>query len=79
MTNVEIIAAAKMLNGITEEAHTFAAWKARGFSVRKGERAAFSTKIWKYKPANKEDKDTEGHMFMKTAHFFTESQVDKIA
>ena len=30
MTNVEIIAAAKMANGITEEANTYAFWKKAG-------------------------------------------------
>lgn len=78
MTNTEIIAAAKLMNGITEEAHTFAAWKSKGFIVRKGEHAAFSATIWKYKPYKKDD-DKEGKMFMKKAHFFIESQVEAIA
>lgn len=49
MTNAEIIKTAKMLNGITEDAHTFAYWKSIGYKVRKGEHAAFSCTIWKAK------------------------------
>lgn len=86
MTNTEIITAAKLLNGITEEAHTFAHWKHLGFSVRKGEHAAFSATIWKYAKGKRaqqvEDETGEvqpGKMFMKKAYFFTASQVDALA
>ena len=82
MTNAEIIKTAKMLNGITEDAHTFAYWKQHGYKVRKGEHVAFSATIWKAKPrqvvVDGEIKDDLA-MFMKKAHFFTRSQVDKIA
>lgn len=82
MTNAEIIKTAMALNGIMEEAHTFAYWKKAGYKVRKGEHAAFSAKIWKANPrkviVDGEEKDDLA-MFMKTAHFFTRSQVDKIA
>lgn len=81
-TNVQLIEEAKMLNGITEDAHTYAAWKQAGYMVRKGEHAAFSCMIWKYTSKkvfeDGEEKD-KVHMFMKKAHFFTRSQVDKIA
>ena len=86
MTNLEIITAAKLMNGITEEAHTFAHWRALGFSVRKGEHAAFSATIWKYAKGKRaqqvEDETGElqpGKMFMKNAYFFTASQVDALA
>lgn len=86
MTNLEIITAAKLMNGITEEAHTFAHWRALGFSVRKGEHAAFSATIWKYAKGKRaqqvEDETGEvqpGKMFMKKAYFFTASQVDALA
>lgn len=87
MTNAEIIANAKLMNGITEDAHTFAHWKQLGYSVRKGEHAAFSAVIWKYaskrkaaKVANSdEEQPTEVSMFMKRAYFFTASQVDALA
>ena len=45
MTNVEIIAAAKIANGITEEANTYSYWKKAGYQVRKGEKAAFKCRI----------------------------------
>lgn len=86
MSNVEIIEVAKLMNGITEDAHTFAHWKQLGYCVRKGEHAAFSAIIWKYaksKRAQKvEDEDGEpqaGSMFRKKAYFFTASQVDRMA
>lgn len=85
MTNVEIIEAAKLMNGITEDAHTFAHWKQLGYCVRKGEHAAFSAVIWKYanrrkaKATDDDGEPTEGRMFMKRAYFFTASQVDALA
>lgn len=84
MTNAEIIANAKLFNGITEDAHTFAHWKQLGYVVRKGEHAAFSATIWKYAKGKKasaddENEATPGRMFMKKAYFFTASQVDAMA
>lgn len=87
MTNAQLIFNAQVLNGITEESHTFAHWKVLGYQVRKGEHAAFKTAIWKYSkrkganeaPANEDGEQAEpGRMFLKTAHFFTRSQVDPI-
>ena len=78
MTNVEIIARAKMANGITEEANTYAYWKKAGYQVRKGERAAFKCRIWKYSKKKRDEEDESGVMFMKTASFFTVSQCDRI-
>ena len=78
MTNVEIIAAAKMANGITEEANTYAYWKKAGYQVRKGEKAAFKCRIWKYSKKKHDEEDESGVMFMKTASFFTVSQCDRI-
>lgn len=82
MTNEEIIAKAKKLHGITEESHTYAHWKKLGFVVRKGEHATFKATIWKAKERKievdgKEEKDLS--MFMKTASFFTRSQVEQLA
>ena len=83
MTNEEIIAKAKLLNGIDEEAHTFARWKQLGFGVKKGEHAAFKATIWKHRAKKVENDDGElvdaSRMFMKTASFFTASQVDAVA
>jgi len=87
MTNEQIIRTAKVMAGVAEESHTFAHWKALGYAVRKGEHATFKAAIWKY-AANKRatedpeadgEKPTGGRMFLKTAHFFTRSQVDPIA
>jgi antirestriction protein ArdC len=86
MTNAQIIANEMLLNGITEEAHTFAHWKALGYCVRKGEHATFKARIWKYAKGKRaqevEDMTGEvqpGRMFLKTAHFFTRSQVEPLA
>lgn len=82
MTNAEIIANTMKLNGITEESHTFARWKQMGYKVRKGEHAAFRATIWKAKERKVETEDGEGvdiSMFMKTACFFTRSQVEQMA
>lgn len=81
MTNAELIQAAMMINGIEEPAHTYTKWKQLGFQVRKGEKAAFKTSIWKHttKVVERDGKEEEqGRMFMKTAAFFTLSQVDKV-
>ena len=82
MTNEEIIKAAKTLNGITEEAHTFARWKSLGFVVKKGEHAAFKATIWKHRTKKVEvdgEEQEQVRMFMKTASFFTASQVEALA
>lgn len=82
MTNNAIIEAAKMLNGIDEECHTYNRWKSMGFQVRKGEHAAFKAKIWKQgkkKVETEAGEEEQGRMFMKTASFFTASQVDAVA
>ena len=78
MTNAEIISTACMLEGITETVHTFVGWKERGYSVKKGERAALSLRIWKHQSRKNKVGEEESHMFMTTAHFFKESQVKKI-
>lgn len=75
MTNVEIIAKAMKANGIEEPSHAFAAWKKLGYVVKKGEKAAFKARIWKYTTKQTEEGEVENNMFLKTAHFFTASQV----
>lgn len=86
MTNAEIIRNAKLMNGITEDAHTFAHWKQPGYCVRKGGHAKFSAVIWKCAKSKRakaiEDETGEkqpASMFMKKAYFFTASQVDALA
>lgn len=74
-----------------EEIHTYAAWKEAGYQVRKGEKAVAAFTIWKYRSKKGECQmlnvdtgkmETEevdlSKMFMKTAHFFKRSQVEKI-
>lgn len=70
--------------------HTFAAWKAMGYRVKKGEKAVAKFPIWKYvanvskEVAEAVDEtdtdhiDGEGKMFMKVAAFFTDEQVEKV-
>lgn len=62
-----------------EPIHTFQAWKAKGFSVKKGEKAVAQFHIWKC--VSKEAENSKGmteeqkRMFMKKASFFSASQV----
>lgn len=101
MTNFEIITKEAIRNGIytKEEAeaiisqgyrlplHTFAEWKALGYSVRKGERAKMTCQIWKYneKATAKQNTDNNesepeengGHYYLTKAFFFTDEQVEK--
>lgn len=64
----------------TEPIHTFANWKQKGFAVQKGQKAVAKITIWKYiGKINKETGEDEGKMYMKTAAFFSSSQVEKIA
>lgn len=76
VTNKQIIETACAEHGITEEVHTFQHWKSMGYAVKKGEKAAFKTSIWK--AVQKKDKPDETVMFLKTAAFFKASQVQPI-
>jgi len=66
-----------------EPIHTFACWKAHGFSVKKGEKAIARFPIWK--GAEKAIKDDDGNdtdekalkMFRKESCFFSASQVER--
>ncbi len=83
MTNVEIIESEKVMLGIEEEAHTYATWNQLGYQVKKGEKAKFTTKIWKKakpkkaKSKKEKNEETELNYFLKLSFFFTESQVEK--
>ena len=67
-----------------EPIHTFAAWKAAGYIVKKGEKAIASFPIWKHTKArtvrDKEGNETEkpARMFLKTSYFFTFDQVERM-
>lgn len=65
---------------LPEEIHTFASWKAKGFAVKKGEKAIAKFPIWKHtvKKANAEDEEDETKMFLKMSFFFKASQVQAI-
>lgn len=68
---------------IPEEIHTFAAWKERGFSVKKGEHAVAKFTIWKYRKGKveegqEEEEAAKGKCFMKQAFFFKADQVQPI-
>lgn len=63
----------------TEPIHTYAAWKSMGMKVRKGEHAVTKLVIWKHTEKENEDGEKDTKMFMKTAHFFSASQVEVIA
>lgn len=82
MTNAEIIKGYKIMTGLTEEIHTYTKWKAMGYQVKRGEKSQHSIGIWKHTTKKVVDKSGEEvdsrKMFMKTAHFFTKSQVEKI-
>ena len=65
-----------------EAIHTFAAWKAMGYKVRKGEHAIARFMIWKHATKLVTDDDgtevEKGRMFLKEACFFAPSQVEPI-
>ena len=67
-----------------EEIHTYQAWKALGYQVKRGEKAIAKFTIWKYKAgkveveAEGEEEEQKGRMFMKMSHFFSESQVEAV-
>ena len=72
---------------LPEVIHTFAAWKARGYMVKKGEHAIAAFHIWKYadrRRAETEESETDGEQenggrcFLKKSFFFKASQVEKI-
>ena len=68
-----------------EPIHTFACWKAMGYSVKKGEHAVAKFPIWKGSEmvvkdeAGNETDEKAVKMFRKEAHFFTAAQVEPTA
>ena len=79
MTNQEIILGECLLNGIEEPVNTYAGWKACGYHVKRGEKAAFCCQIWKPCQVKSKRKDTDGETVRKLilvkAYFFAASQV----
>ena len=72
----------------TEDIHTYQVWKDMGYQVQKGQKAVTKITIWKHsgkKMATMTDTDgnevqyvDKGRMFMKTASFFSRSQVEMV-
>ncbi len=64
----------------TEPIHTYQTWKMFGYQVAKGEKAVAKITIWKHTTKHNEERgEDESKMFMKTAAFFSQSQVEAIA
>lgn len=98
MTNEEIIYKASVDAGIFTEKeaseffkkgwelpiHTFSEWKKYGYSVKKGEHAALTVRLWRKRIAKLIEKDSgeeveaDSGYYMTTAHLFTGAQVEKI-
>jgi hypothetical protein len=82
MTNIEIVESEKMVNGITEEVHTFIEWKMRNYKIKKGSKALIKTKLWKV--VNAKQKDENGNVeetrkyILVNASLFGKSQVEKM-
>ena len=72
-----------------EEIHTFQAWKAAGYSVRRGERAIIRLTIWNHTGRKLEtvtatdgseiETEDRGHYYSKVACFFAAHQVERSA
>lgn len=84
MTNAEILNMECAVRGIVEDVHTFARWKQLGYHVRKGERALFSTNLWKPgirkrdAEATEDEDNKSGRMFLCKAYLFGKSQVEEV-
>lgn len=72
---------------LPEDIHTFAAWKQRGYTVKRGEHAIAAFHVWKYSERRRNEADeaetdgeqeNSGHCFLKKSFFFKFSQVEKI-
>lgn len=83
MTNMEILALETQMIGFEwdgENLFTYAEWKARGYQVKRGEKAILSTHLWR--PFVTEDattgQTTTKIRFVK-CHLFSRGQVQKVA
>lgn len=61
----------------TEQIHTFAEWKSRGYKVIKGQKAIAKFPIWIPSKRKTEDGKTEIKFWLKNSAWFSESQVEK--
>ena len=79
MTNAATIATSKMLEGISEDCHTYQHWRALGRQVKRGEKALFMAPMWK--PNVKRDErgeETRKGFFAKSSAFFAFSQTEEV-
>ena len=90
MTNTEIIARESIVNGIyTREQveslmskfidlglHTYQEWKRLGYQVKRGEKAKFATKLWRFK--GKEDEEDEAYYYLVKSYIFSLDQVERV-
>ena len=79
METIELIETGKIKPN--EEIHTFAKWKALGYSIKAGEKAIARFSIWKCKYKTITDEDGSQYdkrsMFLKESCFFSTNQVIK--
>lgn len=85
---VEVNKGEKKELDVPEEIHTFQHWKSLGYRVMKGQKSIAKFPVWKHTGRKTETMvDTDGnevqaadrgHMYMKTAAFFSRSQVEEI-
>lgn len=79
MSNKEILAYERMMNGIKEDVYTYAELKKRGYQVQKGQKAIIKTQIWKNATyTDKKTGEEKTKMIMTTGAFFTLAQCEKI-
>jgi hypothetical protein len=81
LTNKEILMQEMMLHNIDLETKidTYAGWNRNGYTINKGSKALFTTKIWKpCKSKNKETEQVNNKMYLVKASFFSQDQVTKI-
>jgi hypothetical protein len=85
MTNADILKVECAKHGVAEEVHTYARWKQLGYKVKSGEKALFSTRLWKIvnKSAStyaerEETAEVVHNMYMCKAYLFGKSQVEKV-
>ena len=82
ISNAEIIHNECLLRGLDpgQEYLTFAQWKFKGYSVKKGEHAVIKTGLWTPCKASKaelaEDPEARVRCYLKTSHLFTRNQVE---
>lgn len=86
MTNFDILASEAEAIGFDydgDNLHTFQSWKAKGFQVKKGQKALIKCEIWKKSTKKEKNEETgeleeNGRFFLKSSCFFSNEQVEKV-